>query len=247
MIAVRIPEEIRKYKEKIMFGLNARQLICTILALAICVPLYFFGRKYITDDTLSWLIILIASPLLSVGYLKLNGMPMEKFAIAFAKFNILYPMKRKYKSKNAFRTWQNQAIKEDLPKTNKERRKAAKMELEASLERSVLLEEAEERGEKNFDVNQAELITVNMDNNGNKPENNKNDKKKGSEKDTKKPKKSNLQIQAEEIEAKIRADAHYLPTEKENKIRRKWNLELQKQRKQEVIQKKKVVNAKITG
>lgn len=244
MIAVRIPEEIRKYKEKIMFGLNARQLICTILALAICVPLYFFGRKYITDDTLSWLIILIASPLLSVGYLKLNGMPMEKFAIAFAKFNILYPMKRKYKSKNAFRTWQNQAIKEDLPKTNKERRKAAKMELEASLERSVLLEEAEERGEKNFDVNQAELITVNMDNNGNKPENNKNDKKKGSEKDNKKPKKSNLQIQAEEIEAKIRADAHYLPTEKENKIRRKWNLELQKQRKQEVIQKKKVVNKK---
>lgn len=40
MIAVRIPEEIRKYKEKILFGLTARQLITTIIAFAICVPLY---------------------------------------------------------------------------------------------------------------------------------------------------------------------------------------------------------------
>ena len=45
MIAVRIPEEIRKYKEKLAFGLTARQLICTIIAAAICVPLYWKGRN----------------------------------------------------------------------------------------------------------------------------------------------------------------------------------------------------------
>ena len=58
MIAVRVPEEIRKYKEKIMFGLNARQLIATLLALFVCVPLYYWGRNYLSDDILSWIIIL---------------------------------------------------------------------------------------------------------------------------------------------------------------------------------------------
>ena len=35
MIAVRIPDEIRKYKEKIILGLTARQLLATIGALLI--------------------------------------------------------------------------------------------------------------------------------------------------------------------------------------------------------------------
>ena len=51
MIAVRIPEEIRKYKEKILFGLTARQIISVVLTLAICSPLYWYGKNYISDDT----------------------------------------------------------------------------------------------------------------------------------------------------------------------------------------------------
>lgn len=245
MIAVRIPEEIKKYKEKIMFGLNARQLICTILTLAICVPLYIFGKKYLSDDTLSWIIILIAMPTLAVGFLKFNGMPMEKFAIAFSKYSVLYPMKRKYVAENAFRYWQNQAIKEDSPKSGSERRKADDMALEASLERAVLIEEAEERGENDFDAQKADLITViTISNNGKSPKNDKtpNDKNKKSEPVEKK--KSRLQIEAEAIEEKIKKNPHYVPTNKENKIRTQWNLQVEKQRKQAVANKKKVVNKK---
>ena len=60
MITVRIPNEIRAYKEKLVAGLTARQLISTILALAICVPLYFYGKKYLPEDVMAWAIILIA-------------------------------------------------------------------------------------------------------------------------------------------------------------------------------------------
>ena len=107
MIAVRIPEEIRKYKEKIAFGLTARQLVCTLVALFICVPLYWFGRKYILEDILAWIIIAIAIPLEAVGFLKINGMPMEKFAVAAFKFEWLYPRKRKFKTENVWRSWNN--------------------------------------------------------------------------------------------------------------------------------------------
>ena len=99
MIAVRIPEEIRKYKEKIILGLNARQLISVLLTAFICVPLYYFGRDYISDDILAWVIILIAVPLVSVGFFRFNGMPMEKFAVAFLKYGFFFPLKRKYSKK----------------------------------------------------------------------------------------------------------------------------------------------------
>lgn len=173
MIAVRIPEEIRKYKEKIMFGLNARQLIATLIALFVCVPLYFYGRNFIPDDILSWLIILIAVPLVAIGFFRFNGMPMEKFVVAYLKYNLFYPNKRKYKVENAFRDWQNQAIKEESPKSYMERKNLENFEFQASLERAVLIEEAEERGELSDGLNE-KLITVSK-NNG---KNNKNKKDK---------------------------------------------------------------------
>ena len=237
MIAVRIPEEIRKYKEKIILGLNARQLISVLLTAFICVPLYYFGRDYISDDILAWVIILIAVPLVSVGFFRFNGMPMEKFAVAFLKYGFFFPLKRKYKVDNAFRAWQNTAIKEDSPKSGREKKKAAQIALQRSLERAVLIEEAEERGDTDFDVNTADLITVSTGGGKkNSSPGKKTDKDKQENKEKKKPK---LQIQAEEIEEKIKKDSHYLPTKQETLIRKRWNLELEKRRKLEVAKKKK--------
>ena len=241
MIAVRIPEEIKKYKEKIMFGLNARQLIATLLALFVCVPLYYWGRDYIADDILSWLIIGIALPLVAIGYFKFNGMPMEKFTVALVKFEFLFPRKRKFKVENAFRGWQNQAIRAESPKNSRERRKAAERNRQRSLERVVLIEEAEERGEHNYDVDKADLITVSGG-----PGNSKKKPKEQKERKKKEKKESTLQIRAEEIEERIRADAHYLPTKKENAVRIRWNKQLEKRRKQQVSKKKTVVNKKNT-
>jgi len=243
MITIRVPEEIKKYKEKIMFGLNARQLIATLLALFVCVPLYYFGKNYISDDILSWIIILIAVPLVAIGFFRFNGMPMEKFIVAFLKFELFYPLKRKYAVENAFRDWQNQAIKEDAPKSGKERKKGEKMELQKSLERAVLIEEAEERGDNRFDAESANLITVSKGDKKGKDASKepKNSNKNNKQKLKKKPK---LQISAEEIEAKIKNDPRYLPTKKETSIRRKWNIQLEKMRKQEVVRKKNVVSKK---
>ena len=247
MIVVRIPEEIRKYKEKLMFGLTVRQLLAVALALVICVPLYFFGRGRISEELLSWVVIIVAFALASIGFFSFHGMPMEKFALAFLRFYV-YPCKRKYKAENAFRVWQNKAIKEETPKTRRERRKAAEIALESSLERAVLIEEAEERGEENFDAQSADLVTVKTG--GKKPDNkkkkNKDGKKTGSgeKKGTGGAKKTALKEKAEAIEAKIKADPHYIPTKAEDKIRKQWYQEQAKKRKHEVAQKKSIVSKK---
>lgn len=254
MIAVRIPEEIRKYKEKIAFGLTARQLICTILTLFICVPLYMLGRKYIPDDILAWLIIGIAVPLEALGFIKINGMPMEKYAIAAFKFEVLYPRKRKFKTENVWREWQNMAIKEEIPKGYIEKADYLKRKKDIREERTFLLMEAEKNGvlkystnpEKenvtDFDINKQKLLTVRTEGSGKKP-------KKDKKNVQKLNKKTKLQLQAEEIEKKIRENPQYVRTKKEEKILIKWNNYKLNLRKKEIQEGKKQIKkkAKVMG
>ncbi|WP_010233477.1 PrgI family protein [Clostridium arbusti] len=113
MIDIKIPKEIRSYKEKIYFGLNLRQLICTGLSIAIVVPMYIFGKQYIGDDIASWLVIIVSIPPISVGFVKYNGMNFEEFILSFIRFSILYPQKRKYKTENLYEVIENYIEKEE--------------------------------------------------------------------------------------------------------------------------------------
>jgi hypothetical protein len=102
MIEIRIPKEIRTYKEKLFFGLNLRQLICTLIAIVVNVPLYWFGRNIVGADTASWIVIFIAMPLFMIGYFNYNGMTFEQFIKSVIQQELIYPQKRKYVTLNMF-------------------------------------------------------------------------------------------------------------------------------------------------
>lgn len=254
MIAVRIPEEIRKYKEKIMFGLTARQLICTVLGLLICVPLYWFGNGHINEEILSWAIILIACPLVAIGFVKINNLPMEKYAVAWFKFEILYPRKRVFKSENAFRDWQNIAIKEESLK-GRAKKKADKLRKDETLEKMALLYEAEESGVAtytvgvenvtNYDVDKVELLTVRK-RKGKKPRKNKKDEREDMTVDHKGKtvKKKRIQLQAEEVIKKQEENPLYVLTKKEISTMKRWHKEIENNRKKEVKHNKKEITKK---
>ena len=78
MIEIKIPKEITEYKEKFLFGLTIRQCVCAVAALAVCVPLYIFGKDFLGDDVVGWLVILIAVPMFAFGFFRYDGMPFEK-------------------------------------------------------------------------------------------------------------------------------------------------------------------------
>lgn len=255
MIAVRIPEEIKKYKEKVMAGLTARQIISVGIACVICAPLYWFGKSYIPADILETLILVIALVLLSIGWisfeggrLSLNGgMPMEKFFVAWMKFNYIYPKQRVFHTKNVFREWQNKTYAEELPKSKKERKRLMKEKKEAALEKAFLIAEAEANGvatytsdpsaEKaaTFNVDEQELLTVRKKN----KKNNKNGK--GKKDKNREKKKTKLQIEAEAIEQKRKDNPEYVPTKKEYKTLAKWYKQKNNVRLKEVEKGKKEV------
>ena len=60
MIEIKIPKEITEYKERFMFGLTIRQFVSAVAALAVCVPLFIFGKDYLGEDVVGWAIILVA-------------------------------------------------------------------------------------------------------------------------------------------------------------------------------------------
>lgn len=121
MIEIRIPKEIRTYKEKLFFGLNLRQLICTIVTLIINVPLYWYGRKYIGDDAISWIVIFTSMPLFLIGFFNYNGLNFEQFIIAFIESEFIYPKKRIYKGESLYEILINHDIKEEKRLKKKQR------------------------------------------------------------------------------------------------------------------------------
>lgn len=122
-----MPKEIRDYKSKLFFGLNVRQFVCSAIALAVCVPLYIFGKKYISEDIISWVVIIIAVPLVLMGFFQYNGMTFEQFAQEWVNFN-LNIQKRKYEYEPIFMQLRKQYMAEDLKEEKAERKLQIKTE-----------------------------------------------------------------------------------------------------------------------
>lgn len=122
-IEIKIPKEINEYKPKSFFGLTSRQFICSVLAVCINVPLYFFGRKYLGDEIMSWIILFIAFPLGLIAFFKYNGMNFESFILQYIKTNILTSPKRVYSTENTYEEFLGvTAINESIPEVKKSKK-----------------------------------------------------------------------------------------------------------------------------
>lgn len=81
-LETRIPKEIHDYREKIVFGLSARQLAAlgaaAAVVLATGLPLYYLAG--IDLKILEYILILEAMPIIAVGFIRHKGLPFEKYA-----------------------------------------------------------------------------------------------------------------------------------------------------------------------
>ncbi|MCR5142856.1 MAG: PrgI family protein [Ruminococcus sp.] len=113
MIEIRIPKEIKNYREKLFFGLTLRQSICTAIALLICVPIYIFGNRFLPQEAISWVVILIAVPLMFTGFFRYNDMAFEQFVLEVIRF-YTSPQQRVYSYEPPFMELRNGYIGEEL-------------------------------------------------------------------------------------------------------------------------------------
>ncbi len=102
MIEIRIPKEIRQYKEKAFFGLTWRQIFALVLAGAINIPLYLYLTPLTGADVSSWVVIFSAVPIMMMGFWEPYGMNFEDFLKAVIISMLVYPEKRLYKTENLF-------------------------------------------------------------------------------------------------------------------------------------------------
>ncbi len=65
---IKIPKEVRDYHENIFFGLNTRQFICSVLAVAVAVGIYFALQPYVGTEEIGWMCILGAAPFAACGF-----------------------------------------------------------------------------------------------------------------------------------------------------------------------------------
>ena len=101
-IEIKINKEVRDYQESIFFGLSLRQFICSAMAIAVAVLLYFLLGRILGSGEVGWVCILAAFPFAICGFFRYNGMYFEQFAWTFIRSELLYPRQLVYKSENLY-------------------------------------------------------------------------------------------------------------------------------------------------
>lgn len=114
MIEIKVPKEITDYKEKFLFGLTVRQFVSAVAALAVCVPLFIFGKDLLGEDIVGWVIILLAAPIFAFGFFKYDGMYFENFLALVYRQKWLEPQKRTYEELPVFWSCREEIIKDRL-------------------------------------------------------------------------------------------------------------------------------------
>lgn len=114
MIEIKIPKEITEYKEKFLFGLTVRQCVSVAAALAVCVPIFIFGKDYLGEEITSWLVILFAAPIFGFGFVKYNNMTFERLLTVVYRQKWAEPQKRKYEELPVFYEWREEIISNEI-------------------------------------------------------------------------------------------------------------------------------------
>lgn len=98
---VPIPKDLNDIKEKFIFGLTKRQVICFGIGLVIGAPVFFLTRATIGMSGAIFAMGGCAAPAILCGLYKKNGVFLEK-QVKYMKEYFTRPRKRYYKTKNVF-------------------------------------------------------------------------------------------------------------------------------------------------
>jgi len=109
MAFVNVPKDLNKIKNKALFNLTARQLICFGTAAAIGVPVYIFTRGTIGDTAAALLMIGLMLPLFFIAMYEKDGQPAEKILRNMIRTKFYFPGKRPYRSENLYETLEMEA------------------------------------------------------------------------------------------------------------------------------------------
>ena len=104
---VRIPKDLNDIKEKFMFNLTKRQVVCFAIGLSIGFPAFFIVKSSLGLSGGIVVMGLLAAPAIVCGLYRKNGVFFEKHIKFMFEF-FRKPRKRYYKTTNIYRCIENQ-------------------------------------------------------------------------------------------------------------------------------------------
>ena len=102
MAYVSIPNDLTKVKNKVVFNLTKRQLICIGVGAAIGIPVYFLTRGVLGNSTAATIMILLMLPAFLFAMYEKDGMHLEEVLLHVIRVRWLRPAIRKYETENAY-------------------------------------------------------------------------------------------------------------------------------------------------
>jgi hypothetical protein len=118
MVIIKVPKEIRNYKEKVVGTLTLRNLLFSLMACAAGVYVYVNTRVQCGEDIAGWLCLFAGAPFLAFGYINPNGKPLEKYIIRVLKFYLNYEKVRIVKTNNFWSELVQEAADEEAELKN---------------------------------------------------------------------------------------------------------------------------------
>ena len=121
----KIPKDISKYESKLIGPFTTRQVVFGIPGLGLGIGCFFLLQPYLSNDVNFFIDLVVALPFLCCGWIKIHGVPFEKFVSIVFVSMFLSPKHRKYHTECVFPFFQ-QDVRIVKRKTGKKKRKTNK-------------------------------------------------------------------------------------------------------------------------
>ena len=99
MFKVPMTRDIKDFSPKVISIFNKRQLICSAIAFSYGFPVIMYARE-LELNTRMTLATLLMLPVLACGWIRVYGMPLERFALLIIVNHVLTPTRRMYATEN---------------------------------------------------------------------------------------------------------------------------------------------------
>jgi hypothetical protein len=97
---VNVPKDLSKVKNKVVFNLTKRQLVCFGIAAAIGFPFYFLTRGLLGNSNAATIMVVLMVPAFVFAMYEKDGMPLEKLLMNIIRVRWLRPQIRRYETSN---------------------------------------------------------------------------------------------------------------------------------------------------
>lgn len=104
MAYVTVPKDLSKIKNKVVFNLTKRQLICIGIGAAMGIPIYFITKDWIGTSNAASVMMMVMIPAFLFALYEKDGMYLEQILYNMYKVKFKNPPIRRYETINYYET-----------------------------------------------------------------------------------------------------------------------------------------------